>query len=215
MKARIVVAWLSLSMLAVLVLSGCATTPAPTATTASPAKVLVIPREGSASIDLMVAKELGVMIDTLKDAGFDVVVASKSGVPFVAQARTVRPDLRLAGVRTADYAGFMLPCMAAGTPGPIPAEAVRIVAEASAAGKPVAAQRGSLYILSQAGVLKGRKYAYMGAMFFEGIYSGNGVVQDGNIITSAVCPYQAQGGMPDGTAELTERLIQTLGPSIR
>jgi hypothetical protein len=43
------------------------------------------------------------------------------------------------------------------------------------------------------------------------IYSGRDVVQDGNIITSGVCPYIKQmRGWPDGTAELTQKLIAEL-----
>ena len=37
-----------------------------------------------------------------------------------------------------------------------------------------------------------------------GIYSGRGVVQDGNIMTSGTCPMMAKmTGYKDGTAELT------------
>jgi hypothetical protein len=43
------------------------------------------------------------------------------------------------------------------------------------------------------------------------VYSGDGVVQDGNIITSEICPYMAVAiGKPDGTTELTRKLIDAL-----
>jgi hypothetical protein len=40
------------------------------------------------------------------------------------------------------------------------------------------------------------------------VYSGTGVVKDGNIITSGVCPYlEKLYGFEDGTELLTESLI--------
>ena len=62
-------------------------------------------------------------------------------------------------MKVADYAGFIMPCMAVGLfPGPpVAPEAVAIVKQAVAEGKPVAAQFGSVIILAQAGVLKGKK----------------------------------------------------------
>jgi hypothetical protein len=45
----------------------------------------------------------------------------------------------------------------------------------------------------------------------EGIYDGTGVVQDGQVITSGTCPHQARPtGSPDGTAELTKKLIEAI-----
>lgn len=45
----------------------------------------------------------------------------------------------------------------------------------------------------------------------SGIYRGNGVVQDGNIITSGICPMMAKlTGVQDGTARLTQKLIQEI-----
>jgi len=204
MIRRVCGAFVTSVLAGILLFSGCA---------ASSRKVLVMPREGSEDIELMVTKELGVMIRMLKDAGFDAVVASNSGKPFVGRTLTVNSDLKYADVHVDDYAGFLMPCMAAGEQAPIPDEAVRIVTGAAAAEKPIAAQRGSLFILSRAGLLKGRKYAYVVAMFPEGIYSGSGVVQDGNIMTSAICPFTAFPG--DGTAELTRMLIKSLSASAR
>ena len=65
--------------------------------------------------------------------------------------------------------------------------------------------------LARAGLLDGKRYAYGYATIEEGIYSGTGVVQDGLVITSGTCPYQARlTGRPDGTAELTQKLIETV-----
>ena len=189
-------------------------------------KVLLIPREGnSRDIELMLTKEVGVMIITLKDAGFQVVVASASGQPIVGRTTTLEPDLKLADVKVADYAGFIMPCMAVGLfPGPpVAPEAVAIVKKAVAEGKPVAAQLGSVIILAEAGVLAGKRYAFFtdplnpsygqerDTRFAGAIYSDINVVQDGNIITSGTSPYIARMfGFPDGTATLTRALIAEL-----
>ena len=50
--------------------------------------------------------------------------------------------------------------------------------------------------------VKVSKYAFGYTRFPEGIYGGTGVVQDGQVITSGTCPYQARlTGRPDGTRE--------------
>ena len=188
-------------------------------------KVLLIPREGnSVPIELMLTKEVGVMVAMLEKAGFEVVVATASGAPVVARTTTLRPDLKLADVKVADYAGFILACKAVGLfPGPPqPAEAVAIVKQAAAQEKPIAAQLGAISVLAEAGVLKGKRYAFVedplkatkihgkDTRFTGAIYSGYGVVQDGNIITSGSCPAMAEYGFPDGTVKLTKALIAEL-----
>ena len=189
-------------------------------------KVLLIPREGSSGdIELMLTKEVGVMVAMLEKAGFEVVVATALGVPIAARTTTLRPDLKLADVKVADYVGFILACKAVGLfPGPPqPAEAVAIVKQAVAQGKPVAAQLGAVCVLAEAGVLKGKRYAYLedpltttrghgkDIRFTGAIYSGYGVVQDGNIITSGVCPMiTAIAGLPDGTVKLSNALVAEL-----
>jgi putative intracellular protease/amidase len=171
-------------------------------------KVLLIPREGtSRNLELMLTEEVGVMVGMLEKSGFEVEVATASGEPIASKNVTLKPDLKLLDVKVADYAGFIMACMAVGiipSP-PQPPEAVSIVKQAVAQGKPIAAQFGAVQILAEAGILKGKRYA-AGA-----IYSGRDVVQDGNIITSGVCPYIKQmRGWPDGTAELTQKLIAEL-----
>ena len=44
----------------------------------------------------------------------------------------------------------------------------------------------------------------------SGIQSGDGIVQDGRVITSGVCPYMAKQGRPDGTTKLTRALLAEL-----
>ncbi len=193
----------------------------------STSKVLMIPREGkSTNLDLMLSKEVGVITELLQKAGFKVVVANVSGQPLEGVIHKLKPDLKLSEVKVEDYAGLILPCMATGFfPGPpISPAVVSIVKQAVAKGKPVAAPTGSVYILAEAGVLKGKRYAFVDDQSnprppnpkdsrFEGaIYGGSGVVQDGNIITSAVCPnVEARMGMRDCTSELTRAFISTLG----
>ena len=188
-------------------------------------KVLLIPREGnSGDLDLMLKKEIAVMTDMLQKAGFKVVVANVSGQPIEGIIKKLKPDLKLSEVKVDDYAGVILACMAVGLfPGPpVSPAAVSIVKQAVAKGKPVAAVLGAVYILAEAGVLKGKRYAFVDDPLnplthpkdsrFEGaIYSGSGVVQDGNIITSGVCPFaEGLAGMHDCTPELARTFIAKL-----
>jgi putative intracellular protease/amidase len=134
--------------------------------------------------------------------------------------------MRLADVKMEEYVGFMMPCMAVGgIPGPpVAPEAISIVKHALEKGKPVAAQYGSVIILAQAGVLKGKKYAFFSdplkptpwrkitdPRFVDATYSGRDVVQDGNIITSGTCPFlEKLTGLPDTTVKLTQAFIDEL-----
>ena len=189
-------------------------------------KVLMIPREGySADIELMLDKEVRVMTLMLMRAGFRVDVATASGVHIISPGQDLIPDLKLVDVKVDDYAGFIMPCMAVGgIPGPpVAPEAVAIVKAAVAQDKPVAAQFGSIVIMAEAGVLKGKKYSFSmdplkpnpfwkkDIRFVGAIYSGRDVVQDGNIITSGICPFiEKRWGRKDGTAVLTQALIDEL-----
>ncbi len=47
--------------------------------------------------------------------------------------------------------------------------------------------------------------------FAGGHYQGTGVVRDGNVSTSGVCPLSARSSpVPDGTEEVTRRFIESL-----
>jgi len=190
-------------------------------------KVLIIPREGySQDLDLMITKELGVMTSIIKEAGYQTTIATASGMAIISPTTTIKPDLLLSEVKVNDYAGVIMPCMAVGMyPGPpISPETVSIVKQTLAAGKPVAAATGSVIILADAGLLKGKEYAYAGnpletnpyrsrtdSRFAGGTYKGSGVVQDGNIITSGACPYMAKNfNMKDCTTEITNVFVATL-----
>ena len=180
-------------------------------------KVLMIVKDApSLDLPLMLEHEVLVMQKMLEGAGFDVVVASPSGAPLVAGEFTLTPDLRLAEVNMDDYAGIIRPCMAVESEPSIP-ETEALVREALVANKPVAAQTGSVVTLARAGVLMGRKFAYPSEFIedvpeLEGMTpKGHGVVQDGNLITSGVCPYAARElGLEDGTQALTGAMIAQL-----
>ena len=160
----------------------------------------------------MVQQEVGVMISMLEEAGFKVIVATDSGEPISwVKSELLKPDLKLADVQVNDYVGIIMPCMAKGTWGHADPEEIVLVKEAVPQGIPIAAQRGAIIILAEAGVLEGKKYAFTDHRFKGAIYSGQGVIRDGNIITSSHCPYAARYyGADDGTPELTKLFIETI-----
>ncbi len=168
-------------------------------------QVLLILREsiGSADKQNMDTNEAVVMKSMLEEAGFKVVIASASGRTFLRGDITLESDLKLAEVKIADYVGFIIPCMSLGT-STVKPEEVAIAKQAVLSGKPVAAQQKGVVILSNAGVLEGKRHAYNTG---QGVFIDEGVVQDGNIITSEYCPYH---GSLDQTVELTQALIAAL-----
>ena len=180
-------------------------------------KVLMIVSEArSSDLELMLAKEVGVMRSLLQKAGFEVVVATASKQPLTAGTERLTPDLKLGDVRVADYIGFILPCMAT-SGAPLPPDGAALLKEVVATGQPVAAQTGAVVLLAKAGGLSGKKYAIAKNWvdrypeLKDGVHSGEGIVQDGRIITSGLCPYMArERGSADGTSRLTEALIVEL-----
>ena len=147
----------------------------------------------------------------IEEAGLKYAVATAYEQTFWGPNATLEHDLLLEDVDVSKYAGVLLPCMSAGVPGTIEASSVEIVREAVAQGKPVAAQHGQICTLARAGLLTGKRYAYVHPSFREGVYAGTGVVQDGLVLTSANCPdWALRTGEPDGTVELTLRLIAAI-----
>jgi putative intracellular protease/amidase len=182
-------------------------------------KVLLFMRNAQTSGDLeyMLRKEASVMKDVLERSGYKVVIATLDGASFSAGSTTVIADIRLSDVKVADYSGFILPCLAVpSVPEPeVSLEAIALVKGAIAAGKPVAAQTGSLWTLAKAGLLKGKKYAYAmteQSPHFEGAtFAGTGIVKDGLILTSGICPYMAlKAKMNDGTRQLALALVAAM-----
>jgi putative intracellular protease/amidase len=177
----------------------------------SKVRVLLLLREGSHDVEFMLTREVGVMVEMLEAAGLAVAVASASGRTMGRHTVKLKPDMKLAEVRAADYAGIVLPSMAVGLTVPVQPKITEIVRKAIAGDSVVAAQHGSVVVLQRAGVLKKKKYAFERRVFSEGIYAGTGVVQDGNLITSGTCPYLArETGRPDGTAELIRLVIESI-----
>ena len=187
-------------------------------------KVLLILRDGMPTyIDTMLTKEIYVMKSMLENASFKVVAATTDKLPIKGSTVTFTPDLKLSDVKVDDYAGVVFACFGGGgtIPMSVPPIAVSIAKQAITQGKPVAASHGSVVILAEAGVLVGKRYAFVVDPFgigrrpddrFTGaIYGGTGVLQDRNIITCGVCPGLSQHqGLPDGTVELTQAFITML-----
>jgi putative intracellular protease/amidase len=212
-----------------LLVSMAVTCAAPRVYGQSASKVLMIVREGySSDLDLAIKMEVGVMDTVLKNAGYEVEVASTSGQPILGPTQKIEKVSRLSEIRLSDYAGVIMPCMGVGMfPGPpVSPEAVAAVKKVLEDGKPVAAAANASTVLADAGVLKGKKYAYATDPLnpspqwagrtdkrFEGaLYSGPGVVQDGRIITSGICPMLEKVlGLPNGTVELTNKFVAALG----
>jgi putative intracellular protease/amidase len=180
--------------------------------------LLIVPEDSSADLEYMLSNEVAVMTDMLEQAAYDVAVATASGEPLVADETTLTPDLKFSDIEMTNYDGVVMPCLAAADDArSLPPELAAMIREAVADGKPVAAQTGGIITLASAGVLTGKKFAYVEEwapevpLFEDAVYSGNGVVEDGNIITSGVCPYAARMlGLQDGTAGLIEALIDQM-----
>jgi len=180
-------------------------------------KVLLYIRDGSGDLDYTLRNEVGVMRQVLLDSGFEAVVATVTGELMLTDSVEIIPDLKLADVDVAEYAGMIIPCMHAGTTEPHP-EAVSLVKEILEGHKPVAVQHAAIVILASAGVMQGLKYTFhtqpdtiQYPIFRESTFSGTGVVRDGNIVTSGICPYMGMLlGLDDGTELLTETFVSAI-----
>ncbi len=183
-------------------------------------KVLLFITDGSRDLELMITKEVIVMKDILEQSNFEVTITTLSGEPISVDTIVIQPDLKLKDVNSSEYSGFIFPCMAPPwekiyDPN---SEVVAFIKKISKEDKPMASQTLSVADFAKAGVLIDRKYAFTiepdtkeYPEFEGGIYSGEGVIQDGNIITSGTCPWKARKyGVPDGTRELTQLLIKSI-----
>jgi putative intracellular protease/amidase len=210
--------------------------PTPAFAQGTSGKVLMIPREGySQDLDLMISMEVGVMTRLLNSAGYTVDIATTSGYPIVGPTQRIAGLVRLQDVNVDNYVGVIMPCMAVGLfPGPpVAPEAIAVVKKALNDGKHVAAELGAINVLAEAGVLKGKRYAYFrdplktdrqwtstDPRFAGAVYNGMGIVHDGEIITCGVCPNIEQsygwGNDPydpeNGPIKLTKEFIAALRP---
>jgi|TARA_Y100000031_G_scaffold45505_1_gene51998 putative intracellular protease/amidase len=183
-----------------------------------PQKVLMFVLDGSRDLHLMLTEEVGVMKTMIEEAGYSVEIATAAGTLMEAGDARVQPDLKLTDVDASSYAGFILPCMAPAPGTPVPSEAIALLETAVASGKPIAASRGSVALVAQAGGVVGKEYAYEGEVDLEaepefrgGTYRGTGVMRDGNLSTAGICPLASRGlNLPDGTTDLTRAFIESL-----
>jgi len=184
-------------------------------------KVLMFLREGvTEDLDFMLKMEVGVMTMLLKEAGFQVDVATYSGQPIAGQTEKIENVMKLSEIKLDDYKGIIIPCLNIMRVEVAP-ETLAVVKKAHADGKPVAAGLSSAGMLAEAGLLKGKKYAFLtdplkrqppDLRFADAIYSGAGVVQDGKIITSGGCPWAERAvGTQNRTVELTQTFIKAIG----
>ncbi len=188
-------------------------------------KVLLFITDGSRDLELMLTKEVVVMKEMLEQSSFEVVIATLSSETISVDSVVIEPDLKLSDVNIADYSGFIFPCMA--PPWDkiynLNEEVVAFVKKISTEDKPMAAQTLSVADFAKAGVLVDKKYAFTidpdlneYPEFEGGIYSGEGVIQDGNIITSGTCPWKTREyGAPDGTRKLTQLFINAISENTK
>ena len=180
-------------------------------------KVLLVIRDGSGDLEFMLKKEVKIMKETIENAGFKVEIATLSGEQISAGSESLKPDLKISDVSVLDYEGFILPCLAVDDRVvPPQKEIVTLIKEVE--DKPIAAQLGSIKILAKAGLLKDKKYAsaieFSDPYFESSTLSGSGVVKDGNIITSGICPFMARrDDIQDGTEELAIALVKAIKTS--
>ena len=178
-----------------------------------PNTVMIFIKEESSQLEFMLSNEVIQMSELLEESGIEVTTSTVSGKPLKAGAVSFTPDLKLKQVDIDDYDGFIIPCMVSDA---MAEETVNFVKAVAKHDKPIAAQVASVYLLAEAGALKGKKYALYADQsdkdsFDESTYGGNGVIKDGKIITSGGCPWAEHNNRgKDRTAELTQTLIDLL-----
>lgn len=175
-------------------------------------KVLLIVQEHSEDMNMMIIREAGPIMKASKNAGYEMDIATETGSVLGTGTSILRPNIKLSEVEVNKYIGVIIPCMA--VPGPpfyAPELAIEIVKQMYAKGLTIAAQGGGVDVLVKAGILAGKKYASILVSDPKGNDVGTGVVQDGQIITSGICPFLARMGMGnDGTGELMTGFLEML-----
>ena len=181
-------------------------------------KVLLVIRDTSApdpmAGDVPVVGEAGVMKDTLQRAGYQVDIASPTGEPWGAPGHMLNVDRKLKDIKAADYQAIVIPCLAIDSTALHP-DLDAVIKAAVRQGRIIAAQNVGVAMLDEAGALAGKTFAISdeaAKSIKTGTRSGTGVVKDGRIITSGICPTMAKlrGGAVDGTPELMETLLAEL-----
>ena len=181
--------------------------------------LLVIRNQQAAAADALgfvVEKEAGTITVMLQKAGYQVDIASPTGQRWGTSAAGLQPNRKLADVRVADYKAIVIPCLAIESTDVHP-DLASVIKAAAAGGTLLASQTGGVTMVAKTGVLAGKKYATIDVteapeQFMKGIYAGAGIVKDGTIITSGICPWMAHTfpGMQDGTQKMMETVIAEL-----
>lgn len=180
--------------------------------------VLMFVRDGSRDLELMLQDEVLVMKNMLESEGYTVKIATSDGSDLSAGSVRVAVDYKIADVSMDDYSAIALPCMAPAPGTALEQKVVDLVRAAAADNKPIAASRGSVAFVAEAGALKEKRFAFASAArleplagFSEGTFVGTGTETDGLLSTTGICPLAARSlNEPDGTADLTRSFIQTL-----
>jgi hypothetical protein len=145
------------------IFAGCATTDEATAEEPETKRVLLLMRHGNESMhslygvdtDDVLTNEVGVMRTMLQEAGLEVVVAAAGREPLEGTTQVLQPDTIFQVVRLRDYHGVIIPCLCLGslsTRWHALGDEITLVRHAVAAGLPVAAQKGAIIILAEAGI---------------------------------------------------------------
>jgi len=153
------------------------------------AKVLIIATDGFEQSELFKPRE------ALLDAGAEVTLASNKPEPIQGmqhheKGETITPDASIHDVRAADYDALVIP---GGVANPdamrMEADALTLVRDFFAAGKPVAAICHGPWLLAEADVIDGRRLTSWPSIRTDLANAGAEVVDeqvvvDGNLITS-------------------------------
>ena len=188
-----------------------------TAVSQADGRVLLLARESTTHMEYVLIHEVIPMVTMLSAAGYQVDVATPTGSVIEAGTARLVAQLRYSDVDLRRYIGVVVPCMGEDFDMPERRLASAIVWQAARTGMPIAAQMGGVVILADAGVLDGKEFAIRAdrvGYVPNGIYKGTGVVRDGNIVTSGICPYtlveQRGKYTQDGTKELIDQFVQVL-----
>lgn len=152
-------------------------------------RILIMATDGFEESELFGPREI------LLAGGAEVSLASPSRTPIQATVmddpgRTIRPDLTVAEADPADFDGLLLP---GGVRNPdslrCDAEAVRLIRDFHAAGKPIGAICHGPWLLVEADIVRGRRVACWPSIATDLRNAGGTVVDkpsvvDGNVVTS-------------------------------
>lgn len=172
-------------------------------------RVLIVATDGFEQSELIGPR------DALREAGITVEIASIEpgsiqGMQHDEKGETVDATLAVAGVDPADYDALLLP---GGVANPdtlrTNADAVQLVRDFCAAGKPVAAICHGPWLLAEADVIRGKRLTSWPSIRTDLKNAGAEVVDeevtiDGNLITSR---------KPDDVPAFSRAIIEALGQS--